>query len=69
MLGPSVDLSSGAGGANPDCPIDRLPLLGESEKRKLLVGWNETAAASKDKLIHEPFEEQVRRTPQAVAGD
>ena len=55
--------------ANPDCLVRRLPLLGEAEKQQLLVEWNATAAPyPSDKLIHELFEEQVERTPDAIAA-
>ncbi len=51
-----------------DRPISELPLLGEAERRLLLEEWNETARDyPKEKLIHELFEEQVERTPDAVA--
>ena len=54
--------------ANPLEQIDQLPLLTESEKRQLLVEWNETQVDySQDKCIHQLFEEQVARTPNAVA--
>lgn len=52
----------------PEQHISRLPLLNEAEKHKVLVELNATAASyAQDKLIHELFEEQVRRTPQAQA--
>ena len=48
--------------------IDRLPILPEAERRKVLYEWNETAVEyPKEKCIHELFEEQVERTPDAVA--
>ncbi len=51
-----------------DRPISELPLLGEAERRLLLEEWNETARDyPKEKLIHQLFEEQVKRTPDAVA--
>ena len=62
--------------ANPDQPIAYLPLLTESEKHQLLVEWNECAASRgtvwradypSDKCIHQLFEEQVERTPNATA--
>jgi amino acid adenylation domain-containing protein len=43
-------------------------LLGEAERNQLLVEWNRTAAPyPADRCIHELFEEQARRTPDAVA--
>jgi amino acid adenylation domain-containing protein len=54
--------------AEPDRPIHELPLLSSAETEKVLVAWNDTAAAyPREKLVHELFEEQVTRTPDAVA--
>nr|WP_308737839.1 non-ribosomal peptide synthetase [Nostoc sp. 'Peltigera membranacea cyanobiont' N6] len=53
---------------NPQQQIYQLPLLTEVEQRQLLVEWNNTQVDySSDKCIHQLFEEQVRRTPDAVA--
>ncbi|MEG3971751.1 amino acid adenylation domain-containing protein, partial [Microcoleus sp. T2B6] len=54
--------------ANPQQPISELPLLTELERHQLLVKWNNTSAEyPQDKCIHQLFEEQVERTPDAVA--
>ncbi|NEO69058.1 MAG: amino acid adenylation domain-containing protein [Moorea sp. SIO3H5] len=54
--------------ANPETPIFKLPLLTESERHQLLIEWNNTQVDyPKDKCIHQLFEEQVERTPDAVA--
>ncbi|NLS92893.1 MAG: amino acid adenylation domain-containing protein [Planctomycetaceae bacterium] len=54
--------------ANPDESIGRLPLLTETERHQLLVEWNDTKTDyPRDKCIHQLFEEQVERTPDAVA--
>ena len=54
-------------GREPDAKLGELPYLSEGE-RKQLVEWNETAVAyEKEELIHELFEAQVERTPEAVA--
>jgi surfactin family lipopeptide synthetase A len=54
--------------AEPDRPISKLPLLGESERRQSTVEWNSTAAEyPRDKCVHELFELQVARTPDAFA--
>jgi len=43
-------------------------VLTTGEQRKMLVEWNDNAAEfPKDKCVHELFEEQVARTPDAVA--
>ncbi|BAT53523.1 amino acid adenylation domain-containing protein [Nostoc sp. NIES-3756] len=53
---------------NPKEQISQLPLLSEVEQQQLLVEWNNTQVAyPQDKCIHQLFEEQVRRTPDAVA--
>ena len=54
--------------ANPETPIFKLPLLTESERHQLLIEWNNTQVYyPKDKCIHQLFEEQVEKTPDAVA--
>ena len=48
--------------------IDSLPLLSEEERRRVLVEWNDTAEEfAEEQCIHELFEAQVARTPDAVA--
>ena len=48
--------------------IDRLPLLSATERQQVLYEWNDTAADfPRDRCVHELFEEQVARTPDAVA--
>jgi amino acid adenylation domain-containing protein len=54
--------------ANPEQRLSNLPLLTEAEKRRLLVEWNDTKADyPRDLCIHELFEAQVERSPEAVA--
>ena len=54
--------------ADPGQPISRLPLLTEDERHQLLVEWNNTACDyPADRCVHQLFEEQVERTPDAVA--
>ncbi|PSB51011.1 non-ribosomal peptide synthetase [filamentous cyanobacterium Phorm 6] len=54
--------------ANPQEPISDLPLLTPAERQQLLVEWNNTAKDyPQEKCIHQLFEEQVERTPDAVA--
>ncbi|WP_191761493.1 non-ribosomal peptide synthetase [Komarekiella delphini-convector] len=54
--------------ANPQQQISQLPLLTEAKQQKLLVEWNNTQVEyPRDKCIHQLFEEQVERTPDAVA--
>ncbi|PHM11561.1 non-ribosomal peptide synthetase [Nostoc sp. 'Peltigera malacea cyanobiont' DB3992] len=54
--------------ANPNQPISELPLLSQPERHQLLVEWNDTYTPyPKSKCIHQLFEEQVEKTPNAVA--
>ncbi len=67
MVGHFVTLLEGIV-ANPEERISQLPLLIQPEQHQLLVEWNLTQADYlKDKCIHQLFEEQVERTPHAVA--
>ncbi|GCA76890.1 tyrocidine synthase 3 [Microcystis aeruginosa NIES-2520] len=53
--------------ANPQARISQLPLLTESETNQLLIEWNNTQVDYPEyKCIHQLFEEQVKRTPDAV---
>jgi acyl-CoA synthetase (AMP-forming)/AMP-acid ligase II/acyl carrier protein len=54
--------------ANPGERISQLPLLTKSEQQQLLIDWNNTEVDyPTDKCIYQLFEEQVERTPNAVA--
>jgi amino acid adenylation domain-containing protein len=54
--------------ANPDQPMSTFPFLTETERHQLLVEWNDTATEyPKDSCIHELFEAQAGRTPEAIA--
>jgi amino acid adenylation domain-containing protein/non-ribosomal peptide synthase protein (TIGR01720 family) len=56
-----------AAAADPGRLVDELPLLPESERRALL-GWNDvTTAFPANQSLHALFEQQVDRTPDAVA--
>ncbi|WP_293158417.1 non-ribosomal peptide synthetase [Okeania sp. SIO2C9] len=53
---------------NPQTEVDKLPILSEREKQQILVEWNNTKTDyPQSKCIHELFEEQVEKTPDAVA--
>src|SRR3984885_7811526 len=48
--------------------VDRLALLSARERHQLLYEWNDTGAEyPKEKCIHELFEEQVEKSPDATA--
>ncbi|KAB8141160.1 amino acid adenylation domain-containing protein [Chloroflexia bacterium SDU3-3] len=67
MAGHLVTLLASAA-AQPDAPVAELPLLSEEEQRLLLVDWNATEADyPQDVCIHQLFERQAERTPDAVA--
>ncbi|WP_293151942.1 non-ribosomal peptide synthetase [Okeania sp. SIO2C9] len=52
----------------PEKSISQLPLITEVEREQLLVEWNKTKTDyPTDKCIHQLFEEQVEKTPDAVA--
>jgi len=54
--------------ANPDQRLSELSLLPEAERRQLLVDWNDTQKEyPRGKCLHQLFEAQVERTPDAVA--
>lgn len=54
--------------AEPDRPIAELPLLTEVERRLSLVEWNATTSGfPNNSCIHELFEAQAEKTPDAIA--
>ncbi len=58
----------GAMVADDSQKVDCLPMLPQAERQQLLYEWNDTRTAfPADKCVHELFEEQVARTPDAVA--
>ncbi|NER98850.1 MAG: amino acid adenylation domain-containing protein, partial [Symploca sp. SIO1B1] len=53
---------------NPQQRVSQFPLLSEAEQHQLLTEWNQTQTDyPQDQCIHQLFEEQVERTPDAVA--
>ena len=53
---------------NPQVPISQLNLMQDAERHQILVEWNATEREYPlDKCVHELFEEQVERTPEAMA--
>lgn len=53
---------------NPDAPIGDIEIVSDVDRRRLLVDWNMTDAPfPADKTIHQLFETQADRTPDAVA--
>jgi len=55
--------------ANPDQAIGTVPMLSKPERHQLLYEWNDTKAEfPSDKCVHQLFEEQVLKSPDAVAA-
>ncbi len=52
---------------DPDKNISRLPMLTAAERHQLLVEWNDTQREYPHECVHRLFEQQVERTPDAVA--
>ena len=56
--------------AAPDSRVNALAMLGDDERRRVLLEWNDTAApAPAEATIHALFETQAARTPDRVALD
>ena len=54
--------------AHPEAPLLAVPLVSESERRALVIDWNRTDAAyDRNACVHQLIEQQVARTPDAVA--
>ncbi len=47
--------------------VSRLPVLTDADRQRVLVEWNDTNAEFPRTCVHLLFEDQVRRTPDAVA--
>ncbi|HJQ69040.1 MAG TPA: amino acid adenylation domain-containing protein [Blastocatellia bacterium] len=57
-----------AAASDPKRHISRLPLLTEDEEQKQLIDWNGVGRDySRERFIHKMFEDQARRTPEAIA--
>ena len=52
---------------NPDQPLSELPLLTAEERQQILEQWNSTESTYPQACIHELFELQVERSPDATA--
>ena len=53
---------------NPRCPLERLPILTETERQCLLQEWNHTVTEyPRDRCIHQLFEAQAARHSDKVA--
>ena len=53
---------------NPDRRVSEMSLLSEDERHQIVVDWNRTATEyPREATVHELFEKQVEKTPEAVA--
>ena len=53
---------------HPDAPVEKLPLLGEDERRFVVEECNDTRAAyPRDTCVHQLFAAQAARTPHRIA--
>jgi len=67
MIGHFQTLLSGIV-ANPDTPLSLLPILTETERQQLLPGWSHTPSdRTRAVCVHQRFEAQAARTPEAIA--
>ncbi len=57
----------GAAAADPDRPLSELPLLAEHEHNQIRREWNDTGAAVSPSCLHQLFEVQAERSPEATA--
>jgi amino acid adenylation domain-containing protein len=55
--------------ADPSARLSELPLLTDAELRAELRDWNDTAASVPSGCVHERFEAQAARAPDAVAAE
>ena len=54
--------------ANPELPLDKLPLLTDAERRRVLFEWNNTGCDFQShRSVSELFEQQARERPDATA--
>ncbi|CAD5108459.1 non-ribosomal peptide synthetase [Zestomonas carbonaria] len=54
--------------AQPERRVAELPMLGESERRFILVQWDQTRSDyPSDRYVHQLIEDRARQTPDAVA--
>ncbi|MFE3828673.1 amino acid adenylation domain-containing protein [Streptomyces sp. NPDC059092] len=53
--------------ADPDRPVRDIGLLGESERRRLLVEWNATERTAPAATVPDHFRAQAARTPDTLA--
>ncbi|MFL6293834.1 MAG: amino acid adenylation domain-containing protein [Thermoanaerobaculia bacterium] len=68
MAGHYRNLLEAVAGAPAERPVSSLPLVSEPERRELLARSAAPASTIPGALMHQPFEAQAARTPEAVAA-
>ena len=64
----ALESLAGALETSPTKAVRELEVLPASERQQVLYEWNDTRAEyPRDKCVHQLFEEQVERTPDAIA--
>ncbi len=54
--------------STPDVPLNQLSILSHADRKQVLEEWNQTTRAlPSQKLVHQIFEEQVAKDPDALA--
>ena len=67
MAGQLLAMLEGAA-ADPDRPVSGLPWMSGADRQRVVHDWNRTATGPRpDLLLHQLFERQAARTPDAVA--
>ncbi len=67
MVGHFINLLN-AGVAQPEQPIGQLPILAAAERRQIVEAWNATSVIYPQvHCLHQLIEEQVERSPEAIA--
>lgn len=51
----------------PEQRLDQISILSKAETKLMIDDWNSTSVVSESKMIHQWFEEQVKRTPHQIA--
>jgi non-ribosomal peptide synthetase component F len=52
---------------NPDRKISQFAVLSEAERSQVVEEWNQTEVSFPPRCVHQLFEEQVERRPEATA--
>lgn len=55
--------------ANPEAPIEELEIVSAAQRQQIVVEWNKTSRDYElNQCVHQLFEQQVERTPDALAA-